>query len=292
MVTLGTKGTLRRGVTVAYRTASGVFVTVPGRTFPKQAKIVSCKVVWPEPPATQPTAAADPQAEQDQPVKVTAVLKNTGRARFEASGKLRITNAKGRIVYRTPMTTKRARVLPGDLRLFEAALDRALPPGKYTVKVEIDHKSKWSKARKRFGLTISAEQSALLATTIGNTKAAGAAKTSESTIDVAPERLAAKIPPGGFRALKVKVTYTGRDPVPCTAVVAGDHDTPIPASWLTLRPDEFTLRHSTRTLSLIVRVPSSAGGLYRGTLIVDILGTDGTKLSKKIPIELTIGDEK
>ena len=121
MVTLGMKGRTKGGVTVGYRTASGVFVRVAGRTFSKQAKILRCEVLWPKPaaePTTQPTTTQPAEAAKTDPIKVVALLKNTGRARFHASGQARITDAKGRIVYRTPMTAKRPRVLAGDTRLF------------------------------------------------------------------------------------------------------------------------------------------------------------------------------
>jgi len=47
VVTMGRKSRTASGVHVDFRIASGVFVTVPGRTFPKRARVASCEVVWP-----------------------------------------------------------------------------------------------------------------------------------------------------------------------------------------------------------------------------------------------------
>ena len=293
MVTLGKKSKVAGGVMVGYRTASGVFLTIAGRTFPPKARITRCEVVWPEPPVVEPGAARPPAALKAEPLRVLAVLKNTGRARFEASGKLRITDPKGRIVYRTPMTTKRARILADDTRVFEGVLDKALPQGQYTVKVEMDYQSKWAKAKARLPLTVSAEQAALLAGIADRIRIAGEAKTSRSVIEVAPEKLTATIPPGGFWSLKVVVENRGKRAVQGTATVVGEGKTPIPASWMTLGPDKLTLGGGrSRTLLLMVRVPSDAAGLYSGTLIVEGLATDGTKSVRKIPVALTIGAGK
>jgi len=290
MVTLGKKSKIGRGVTVGYRTASGVFLTVAGRIFPPKARITRCEMVWPEPPAVKPGGTAPAAPWKADPVKLIAVLKNIGRARFDASGELRITDPKGRIVYRTPMTAKRARILADDTRVFEGVLGKALPQGQYTVKVEMDYQSKWAKARKRMPLTISADQARLLAGIADRMRTAGAAKTSRSAIEVAPEKLRATISPGGFRSLKVVVKNTGKVALQGTAAITGEGQTPIPASWMMLGPNKLTLGgERSRTLLLMVRVPSDAAGLYSGALIVEVLGTDGTKSVRKVPVALTIG---
>lgn len=294
MVTQGTNANPRSGLVVQYRTASGVFVTIAGRTFPKHSKIVRCEVAWPKPPADQPDATKPAAPVKAEPVKVLAVLKNTGRVRFVASGELRISDAQGRIVCRTPMTTKRARVLPGDTRLFEAVLDKALAPGEYEVKVELNYESKWGKARIRLPLTISADQAALLAKVVAQMKPAGTDKTSsEPVVELMPESLTATIPQGGLRSLKVVVKNAGKDTARCTVAVAGEGNAPIPASWMSLGLDKFTLGEGrSRALSLIVRVPSGAAGRYEAKLIVEAVGKGGTKSQKKIPLALTVGAGK
>ncbi len=291
MVTQGTNAKTRRGLVVKYRTASGVFVNVAGRTFPKQSKIIRCEVAWPKPPADQADTTKPAAPVKTGPVKVLAVLENTGRVRFIASGELRINDAQGRIMCRTPMTTKRARVLQGDTRLFEAVLDKALPPGKYEVKVELDYESKWGKARTRLPLTISADQAALLAKVVAQMKPAGTGKTSsEPVVELTPESLTATIPQGGLRSLKVVIKNAGKDTARCTVAVAGEGNAPIPASWVSLGTDKFTLGEGrSKTLSLIVRVPSAAAGRYGAMLVIEAVGNGGTKSQKKIPLALTIG---
>ncbi len=58
MFTLAGAREPRGGIGVHYRIASGVFVTVPGRTLNRSAHVVRGGVVW-GPPATQPAAAGD-----------------------------------------------------------------------------------------------------------------------------------------------------------------------------------------------------------------------------------------
>ncbi len=292
MVTLGMKGKTNSGVTVGYRTASGIFVTVAGRTFAKQGKILRGEVVWPKQAAGQPTSKPTEPA-KPRPVMVRAVLKNTGRVRFEASGEVRINNSHGHVVYRAPMKTKRARVLPSATRVFEAELNKALPQGEYTVKIELDYQSKWAHARARVPMTISADQAAMLARITTRIQPTRPEKTSGPMIKIAPEKLIEKIPPGGFRSLKVVVRNTCKNAARCTTAIVTAGDTPIPASWITLGPDKFTLGEGrSKTLSLIVRVPSGVTGSYSGALIAEAVGADGTRCRREIPVEFTVGTKE
>ena len=57
MVTLAQKGVNENGVAVQYRIASGIFITVLGRTFPREARITQCALTWPQVPAAGTQAA-------------------------------------------------------------------------------------------------------------------------------------------------------------------------------------------------------------------------------------------
>ncbi len=279
VVTLEEKGT-HGPLEVEYRIASGVFVTVPGRTFPKKAKILRCELAWLRPAAAPPTAAA-----VRKPM-IQAVLKNTGRARFEASGHVRISNNQGRTVFRAPMTTRRARVLAGDTRLFECGLAKVLPRGLYTMRVEFDYQSGWTKARSRVPLMITADQETLLV------KAAAAETTGTRPgppVEVAPKVLAAKVPAGALRVLKFAVRNTGDDTLQCRAAVADPTGSNNPASWFQLLADTFTLAKArSKTLHLIVRVPEEAAGVHKTTVILEVGEPDATPSRIEVPIELTV----
>jgi len=271
-----THGTLQ----VEYRIASGVFVTVQGRSFPKKAKVLRCEVGWRGPDDVLPKSDA-----AERPV-ILAVLQNTGRARFEASGHVRISTAQGRTVFKAPMTTRRRRVLAGDTRLFQCPLAKALPCGLYTMRVEFDHQSGWAKARARVPLMITAEQEALLA----KAAAAGTAATASGPpVEVEPKRLAAKVPAGTFRVLKVDLTNTGTDSLRCRATVADPSGSHNPASWFRLPTDTFTLATAgSTTLHLFIRVPEEAAGHHETTLILDFdtLGAAPSRI--EVPIDLTV----
>ena len=271
-----THGTLE----VEYRIASGVFVTVQGRTFPKKAKVLRCEVGWLRPDDAQPEADA-----ARRPV-ILAALKNTGRARFEASGHVRISNAQGRTVFKAPMTSRRPRVLAGNTRLFECPLAKVLPCGLYTMRVEFEHQSGWTKARARVPLMITPAQEGLLA------KAAAAAATATASgprVKVEPKALGARLPAGTFRVLKVDVTNTGDDSLQCRATLADAAGSHNPASWFRLLTDTFTLATAgSKTLHLFVRVPDEAAGHHKTTLIleIDTLGAAPSRI--EVPIDLTV----
>lgn len=278
LVTLDQKRT-HGEVEVDYRIASGVFVTIPGRTFPKKAQVLRCELAWLRPADAPPTSPAP------ETPTIVAILKNTGQARFEASGHVRISNDQGRTVFKAPMTTRRARVLAGDTRQFECVLAKALPHGQYTMRVEFDYQSGWTKAQTRVPLTISADREALLAAAAAGTtaKAAGPA------FEVAPKTLAAKVPAGAFRILKLAVKNTGNETLQCRASVADPTGSHNPASWFHLEADTFALpKARTKTLYLAVRVPAEAVGLHKTDLILEIGEHDAMPSRIEVPIALTV----
>jgi hypothetical protein len=280
MVTLGSKGKSDKGLQIQYRIASGIFLTVQGRSFPKEAKINQFELVWPtaeslaaatqpatEPageiqPATQPSDKAEEAASPPLPT-VRLVLQNTGQVRFDASGKLSILDDQFRTVFTAPLTTRRACIFGGDSRLFEASVTKPLGAGRYTLRVEMDYQSSWAKARQDLRVDVLPEQAALFET-IKKQERAKAAQ-----LEATPESVSAVLMPGATRSLTVNVRNTTDGPLACTAGEAADN--PLSDSWFTLRPQEFTLpKGGRRTLELRVQVPPGAAADRYGSTITVI----------------------
>jgi hypothetical protein len=280
LATLRTQGRAENGVSISYRIASGVFVTVAGRSFPRQAKITQCAVVWPEAPPAATTRPADLE-----PAKVAVVLQNTGQARFDAGGKVSILDARSRTVFTAPLCSKRPCVFGGDSRRFEAALTPPLPAGRYVVNIEMDYQSGWARARHSLPLEITPEKAEWL-------KAARKAGSPGQPPPVrpVPEKLSARIPAGAFRCLTVAVRNGAEEPADGLATFVGQGDRPVDGSWVTVRDPEFTVgRGGQKTLELIVRVPAGATpGPYGGTLVIDVGRNAKSKVQIQVPVELHV----
>ncbi len=254
MVTLATPGTTDTGVSVQYRIASGIFVTVPGRTLAKEARIARCELVWPQARdvATRP---AEPGADAEAPSPaalfpvVKVLLENTGKARFDASGKLTVLDANARIVLVAPLASKRPCVFGGDRRLFDAVLTKALAPGKYTLRVEMDYESTWAKARQDLHVEILPEQAALL----GQISQRQHART--ALVEATPESLSSAVPAGATRSLAITVKNVSDGDVTCTAGVAAGGSA---GAGITVRPEQFTLAKGGKK-TVEVRVEPAAG---------------------------------
>jgi len=148
MATLGPRQAAQKGLTVQCRIASGVFVTVPGRMYPKKARVVEC-------------GAAAPSAGAEKPeLTVTATIANAGRVLFDAEGEVKIRDEAGRLWAKFPLESRRSRVLPGDLRDFSGGFSEPLPPGEYVAEVIFDYGSKWKKARAKAPFSLSPAQTA------------------------------------------------------------------------------------------------------------------------------------
>jgi hypothetical protein len=281
MVTLITPGRTDTGVQVQYRIASGIFVTVLGRTFPKEARISRCELIWPQAPATAPATspATQPAATpQDILPKVQVLLENTGQARFDGSGKLTVLDDQRRIVLVTPMTSKRTCVFGGDSRLFNALITKALAPGNYTMRVEMDYESAWAKARQDMRVEILPEQAALLAQLkqrIGQGKA---------LVEATPDKLAAIVPPGATRSLAITLKNVSEGEVACTAVVAGEH-----GPGVTITPEQFTIsKGGKKTVAVRVEsAASAAAGPISGLISVQASQEGGGHTELSIPMDFS-----
>jgi hypothetical protein len=280
------------GVTIQYRIASGIFVTVEGRTFAKEARIARCELIWPQTgigiqpkeAATQPAAAATQPADAGPALpKVQLLLENTGKARFDGSGKLTILDDQRRIVLVTSMTTRRSCVFGGDSRLFEALIDKPLKAGRYTMRVEMDYQSSWAKARRDMPVEILPEQAAVLA------QAKQGPSAGKSLVEATPDKLASVVPAGATRNLAITVKNLSDAEVTCTAAVAGSS-----GAGLTLRPEQFTIAKGGRR-TLEVRVDSKSdmeAGQLSALINVAASAEGGSHSELSIPVNIQQKSER
>ena len=289
MVTLGETARNEKGLTIGFRIASGVFVTVPGQTFPRQAKIERCDVAWPR----MSSSATQPSQEDNLTwPTVAALVKNTGKSRFDGSGTLEIMDAKGQRVLSKPLASQRPTVFGGDSRLFECPLNKALPAGQYKAKITFDYQSQWAKTSHVFPLRISPGEALVLAR-LAEKSAPVAVSADYLNVKFSPEKLATRIAAGGRRTLGVTVRNVGHVPVRYTARIIPQDDTLIGADWVTLdRPNFHVAPFRSVSLPLSVHVPAGGAGLYKAVLLVEGGGPDGATTQTRIPVELTIKETR
>jgi len=289
LVTLEDKGKTDKGVSVTYRIASGVFVTVTGRSFPREAKIARCEVTWPQPTVQTPSAHPVSPPAGPEPAKVSIVLQNTGQARFDATGRISIADSHSRTVFTAPLTTHRPCVFGGDSRLFEAPLDRPLGVGQYVVSVDMDYQSGWAKAHHRLPLEITPEKAALLSTAKKTTQQAG-----DLPVQVMPEKLVVTMTAGAFRSLKLALKNNSEDALRCTATPVFEGDRPVDGSWVTLAPEEFELSKSgQKTLELVIRAPFGAAlGRHTCTVLIKADQGGADSVHFRVPVALDVKAEK
>lgn len=284
MVTILNKVEAEKALSMTYRIASGVFVTVEGRSFPKQAKITRCEVVWPEP--SMDTASTQPASSPAvlPPARIAAVLQNTGRARFDATGEAIIFDSRSRRVFAAPLISARPCVFGGDSRLFEAPLDRPLAAGSYVLNVKMDYESPWTKATLRQPLEVTPEMAETLLAAQKSTTAGG------RRLQPTPDKLSVAVPAGAHRLLKVSLRNPSDAPLRCKARVSADDDTLPAGSNVTVAPAEFTMSPiSNKALELTVRLTrEAAAGRYRGAVIVEAEREGDQPEEFRIPIEIDL----
>lgn len=289
LVTLEDKGKTDKGVSVTYRIATGVFVTVAGRSFPREAKITRCEVTWPQPTVQTPSTQPASQPAGPEPAKVSVVLQNTGQARFDATGKISIADSHSRTVFTAPLTSKRPCVFGGDSRLFEAPLDRPLAVGQYLVRVEMDYQSGWAKAHHRLPLEVTPPKADIL-------KAAqkSAQQAKDLPVQVTPEKLSVAMPAGAFRSLKLALKNNSEDALRCTATLLFEGDRPIDGSRVTIAPEEFgLLKSSQKTLELVIRLPVGAAlGQHTCAVLIEVGQGGAGSMRIRVPVELDVKAEK
>ena len=289
LVTLGSHSKNQDGVDVTYQVASGIFVNVLGQTLTKQAKITQCEFQCPQAaPAPVSTQPADTAAPLVRPPQIAVILKNTGRSRFDATGKIRIVDqATGRVAMTAVLTSLRPCVFAGDSRLFQAAVTKPLPAGKYTVKVDMDYQSTWSHAYATETLEITPAQAELLA-----------ALKKRQTLDtpaitLTPSKIASLIPAGGSRSLSIALKSCTDVRVRCLVSAASTGDTDID-SWITVGPQDFTLAQSGyKAVEIKVQVPPDAKAGAHSALIAVESWPEGSDVHRfEIPIEIQVKAEK
>jgi hypothetical protein len=278
LVTLGTAGKTDKGVQVQYRIASGLFITVQGRTYPKEARIARCELLWPSStaataPATAPSATQPAEAKPEVP-RVSVLLENTGQARFDGSGKLTVYDEQKRIVQVSSMMTRRPCIFAGDSRVFEAEITKPLAAGKYLMQVEMDYQSSWAKVRKEMRVEILPEQAVLM------TNLRQRPGTARVLLEATPDKLAAVLPPGATRSLAVTLKNVSDADVACRAVLAG-------AAGVTIRPDQFTIAKGGRK-TVEVRVESAAGAVEPLSALLNVEASQegGGHTELLIPVDI------
>ena len=289
LVAMATPGRNEKGVVVQYRIASGIFVTVLGRTLSRHAKVGTCEVVWPQTAsreaATQPASAARP-APPELP-KVLVALQNVGQARFDGSGKITLLDGRSRIMFTAPLTTGRPCVFAGDTRLFEAIIAKPVPAGKYVIRVDMDYQSSWARARQELPVEILPAQAEMLLAMKKRLR-------EESAVaEVLPEKISPTIPAGATRSLAVAVRNISDGPIQYVASVSSGSNLAA-NSWFTVRPQGFTIYKGGRqSVELKIEVPAgTAAGRYFGKVSVED-GTEGSKLRKlEVPLEIEVITEK
>jgi hypothetical protein len=219
--------------------------------------------------------------------RVSVLLRNTGRARFDGSGKVKIVDARSRVVFAGPLTSKRACVFGGDSRLFEATLAKPLTAGQYVISVEMDYESTWSKARYRLPVEILPVQASAFA------QMARRSQEGQPPLDVTPEKIAVSLHPGAMRSLGLAAKNTSDGPVRAVAAVAGADASPA-AAWMTVGPGDLTIsRAGRRTIELKLCVPEgTAAGTYVSAITIKAAAEGATPLERTIPVEIEVKAEK
>ncbi len=281
LVTLGSQGETEGGVTLTYRIASGLFVTVTGRSFPRRAKITRCEIVWP-----QLDGEKIVQPVHSRPPEVVVALENTGQARFRATGRVRILDENSRTVFLTPLRSNRSRVFGGDSRIFRTSLDKPLPTGQYQLHVEMDYESHWGKARHREAFEITPE----LALILEQVAAESHGRPDGDLLRATPESLRCVVMPGAFRSIGVVVKNTSEYTVPVSAAITGQDEGPAPEKWWSVEPGTFELTAgSRRSLVLLLRVPTDINREEQGfSLVLRAMQPDGTVSELRVPINVAI----
>lgn len=281
-----------RGVAVNYRIATGLFITVPGYPSLRQAKIEHCELLWPDDSKAPASQAAKAKASATRPAsempKVSLLLHNTGRCRFDATGKIKVLDARSRVVLTEPLASNRPCVFAGDSRAFHAPLQKPLPAGKYTVKVEISYEPTWSRLREQLPLEISPEQAAQMATwTTGYV--AG-----RIPLEVKPDKASLTVRPGAARSLGLTLRNISDGPLHGVAAIASVDGT-LPASWISVAPGEFAIaKGSTKSVRLQVQVPAGAQvGKYESAVVLQA-DPDGILPPQefKVPVEIEVKAER
>jgi len=269
MVTLEAPEKTSKGVDVEYRIASGVFVTVPGRLYPKQAKVAACRV--------------EEVPEAGKPVlTVKATIANGGKVQFVAEGEAKIRDRAGRLWAEFPLKSPRPRVLPEDERDFCGSPSGPLPAGEYVAEVILDYGSKWRKARKTVGFSLSPAQ----------------AKTWEENrkkqdlgpaVVVAPAGVEETVPPGGFRRLTLKISNTKPFPIDVTTrVVDSEEPGNGLGKWIVVKSSSFSLGgDQNRVMVFDLAVPGHAEGKHKATLQFAVSDANGRKLDEA-PVEVPL----
>lgn len=273
MVTLGSRRADQKGLTVQCRIASGVFVTVPGRMYPKKARVVECG-------AAPPSAGAERLE-----LKVTATIANEGRVLFVAEGEVKVCDKAGRLWAKFPLKSRRSRVLPGDLRDFSGSLSEPLLSGEYVAEVVFDYGSKWKKARAKAPFSVSPAQAAAWQEK--------AEADNSAAITVEPGCIEEAVAAGGFRRFTVRLTNAKPFPIRIRAQVAeSEAQRSGLEKWIRVSPASFNLAGGeNRSIVFTLQAPKREKGEHKGEIRFTVKNANGEDLGEEpvtVPLSVNI----
>lgn len=302
MVSLDNSKSQEKGVSVNFRTASGVFVHVKRRNYAERASVIDANVTLPEfDPnenlAEEPNEGQNQQAADKQALKINAELKNEGLVAFIAKGKAFLYDENWRRVASIPLYTTRRRILPGDTRCFTGVMSQPLLPGQYKLRMFFDPGSKYGrKITHDMELSVSQKLACQWAENFRDDQI--------QTLEIKPQELKLTLTGGRFTAARFLVanrclsTVSIRCRLETDSALrsASQNTSKLPEDWLELKSTEFTLNPNTRrNVVCSVRIPRDAEqGEYKGTLHLEVErsgltveGQDNVELHK-IPICIVI----
>jgi len=273
MATLGPRQAAQKGLTIQCRIASGVFVTVPGRLYPKKARVVEC-------------GAAAPSAGAEKPeLTITATISNEGRVLFDAEGEVKIRDKAGRLWAKVPLMSRRSRVLPGDLRDFSGCFSEPLPPGEYVAEVVFDYGSEWKKARAEVPFSLSPAQAA-----VWQKKAR---PDRNAALVIEPAQIEQAVAAGGFRGFTLRVSNAKPFPISIRAqVVESEAERSGLGKWIQVSPASFNLAGSqNRSVIFTLQAPKHEKGEHKGEIRFTVKSVNGEDLGEEpvtVPLSVNI----
>jgi hypothetical protein len=243
----------QQGVNVVLRTASAVFVHVTRRQYRPRAAVRELELALPR-------FDLGPQDAGPPALTVRVSIANEGVVAFKAGGEAVVYADGRRRVATIPLHARRRRILPGDTRLFVGVLPAPLPAGRYLVRCHVATGPK--------GAPRTFEEAPLgVEAALASRWAAQEAEQPAAFLAVEPAELTHEAAPGRFAAWPLQVVNPGGGTM---AVRCEQGQGSLPADWLELWPEEFTLGpRMRRSVICRVRVPHDAepGDYETGVLI-------------------------
>jgi hypothetical protein len=221
-----------------------------------------------------------------------AAVKNDGNIHVDGKGTLVIKDKAGKVKRRVPLGGGRGVVLPGATVEFKSLLKKP-PAGEYVARAVISFG----------GLSPSIAEIPFVVSR-AKSSAAGSFKASAPlALDIKPENLEFKTPPGGFRVATLNLRNDERDTIsirgyvrdleydPEGAIDAVDSSGTSPSCrrWISLEPERITVPPArTSQVKFTMRVPSGTTGGYYACVVLDALLQGKKEGSISSPFEIPV----